>query len=73
MRTYQTLTLIGSILGILTTIGFWITVVGLDAFVTSFDESMRNSEFYTPDPETERQYQENKNSMAYINAAAAKT
>jgi hypothetical protein len=73
MRTYQTLTLIGSILGILTTIGFWITVVGLDAFVTSFDESMRNSEFYTADPETERQYQENKNSMAYINSAAAKT
>ena len=70
MRTYQTLTLIGTVLGILTTIGYWITIVGFDAFVTSFDESMRESEFYTTDPETERQYQENKDSMAYINAAA---
>jgi Protein of unknown function (DUF4064)/Short C-terminal domain len=70
LRTYQTLTLIGAILGILTTIGYWITMIGLDAFVTSFDESMRESEFYTPDPEDQRQYQENKSSMAYINAAA---
>lgn len=46
------------------------TMIGLDAFVTSFEESMRESEFYTPDPEAQRQYQENKASMAYINAAA---
>jgi hypothetical protein len=70
MRKYQTLTIIGTVIGILTTIGYWITISGLEAFVTSFDESMRESEFYTPDPETERQYQENKASMAYINAAA---
>jgi hypothetical protein len=41
MRAHQTLTLIGTVLGILTTIGYWITIVGLDVFVTSFDESMR--------------------------------
>jgi hypothetical protein len=70
MRNYQTLTLIGTVIGILTTIEYWITIAGLQAFVTSFDESMRESEFYTPDPETVRQYEENKNSMAYVNAAA---
>jgi hypothetical protein len=36
MRNYQTLTMIGSILGILTAVGFWILASSFEPFVTEF-------------------------------------
>lgn len=39
MRNYQTLTLIGSILGILTAVGFWIFASSFSAGLESLNES----------------------------------
>jgi hypothetical protein len=36
LRNYQTLTLIGSIIGILTAVGFWIFASSFESFVTEF-------------------------------------
>ena len=63
LRNYQVLTLIGSSLGILTTIGYFILTGALDAVSDSFNDSPYTSE------ESRRQYQENQNTMNYIYAA----
>jgi hypothetical protein len=47
MRNYQTLTLIGSIFGILIAVGFWIFVSSFEPFVTEFatqETAMQNRE-----------------------------